>query len=376
MAHKRVWLCGLGALQILTAPVLGSELRGAASISADDPESVSTASSEPRGRVPAKNGAERRNSEGLRGTAGPNAGERGGTSGTPTPERKRNGDAAGKDSTETQPSVNTWSIFGFTEGSDTDKKGGQTLYTSSTGRFSRRESRFAALHGSVGYSYSPTDEANVWVEASSDYQQSSGTGSDAAELRGSTDETSGLRSSVSFGLSGAIKYQFLKRESSPIGLSVQVAPYWSRAWEAGGAEWQTVGSEFRVLADAALVPDRVYGAVNVSYTPESSSSAGLTERTSSLEASGAVAARIGENVFLGAELRYLTIYEGLGFNDGFLGWALFAGPTARISLGGKGYINAAWSAQLVGRAASTPGLGLDLVNYERHQIRVKTGFYF
>jgi len=124
----------------------------------------------------------------------------------------------------------------------------------------------------------------------------------------------------------------------------------------------------------ALVPERVFGAVNLAYTPEFNAAGREIERTSSLEASAAIAGRVGENLFVGAELRNLTIHDG-AFFEKFLGWALYASPTLYLSLAGKGYVAAAWSEQLVGKAAGESGARLDLVNHERHQFRIKTGFY-
>ena len=268
-------------------------------------------------------------------------------------------------STGDQDGINTWVIFGFTEGSDVDEQGGRTVYTDSIGRLSRREANYAALHGSLGYGYSPTDRTNIWIEAVSEYEQAGGV---------APNPPGGVASSVAFGTSIGIKHQILDRAQGALGLSVQAAPYWQRALRVDGSGRETVGSEWRVLADVALVPERVFGAVNLAYTPEFNASGREIERTSSLEASAAIAGRVGENLFVGAELRNLTIHDGAFFGK-FLGWALYAGPTLYLSLAGKGYVAAAWSEQLVGKAAGESGARLDLINHERHQFRIKTGFY-
>lgn|GEM_PF-6711937 len=270
-----------------------------------------------------------------------------------------------KASTGEQDRVNTWVIFGFTEGSDVDEQGGRTVYTDSIGRLSRREANYAALRGSAGYGYSPTDRTNIWIEAVSEYEQAGGV---------AANPPSGPASSVAFGTSIGIKHQILDRAQGAIGLSVEAAPYWQRALRVDGIGREIVGSELRVLADVALVPGRVFGAVNLAYTPELNATGRETERTSSLEASAAVAGRVGENVFVGAELRNLTIHDG-AFFEKFLGWAVYAGPTLYLSLAGKGYVAAAWSEQLAGKAAGGSGARLDPINHERHQFRIKTGFY-
>src|SRR5205823_716376 len=125
------------------------------------------------------------------------------------------------------------------------------------------------------------------------------------------------------------------------------------------------------------ISERLFGAVNVSYEPELriTSPGNVGERESGLEVSVAGSARIVDNMFFGAEARYLTRHQGYFFNEG-LGRAFYFGPTLYLSLGESGYLGAAWSVQLAGSATDEPGSRLDLVNFERHQFRVKTGFSF
>ncbi len=59
-----------------------------------------------------------------------------------------------------------------------------------------------------------------------------------------------------------------------------------------------------------------------------------------------------------------------------MGWSLFAGPTLQLLLGDSGYLGLAWSLRLIGKATEEPTGALDLVNYERQQIRVKWGVGF
>jgi len=270
----------------------------------------------------------------------------------------------GKSEPKQKHGIYTWSIFGFTEGSDTDTAGGKSLYNQSDGRFARANAGYWALTTNFGVSYSPDARANLFVGGSA--------GDEVVlnDLRGSLVDAG---SSTNVGVDGGIKYQMLDRPTSGFGLAFQAAPYYTRTALAAGSATRAVGSEFRVLADTEFMPQTLFGAVNFSYTPEVST--GSAGDTSTLEASAAIAGRAFDGVFLGVETRYLDKYGGLFFAQQ-LGWALYAGPTLYVAIADAGYFGIAWSAQLAGRAAATPNARLDLSDFERNQIRVKAGFYF
>lgn len=82
-------------------------------------------------------------------------------------------------------------------------------------------------------------------------------------------------------------------------------------------------------------------------------------------------AQVSPGVFLGIEGRHLRRHESLGFDD-FAGHAGFLGPTLFVKLSQRSWVAAAWSAQITGCAANTSG-PLDLVNFERHQVRFLFG---
>ena len=80
------------------------------------------------------------------------------------------------------------------------------------------------------------------------------------------------------------------------------------------------------------------------------------------------------NVFLGAEARSLRQYDGLGLNS-FAGQALYVGPTFYATFGQGYFLSAAWNMQVWGAAAGGSG-ALDLVNFERHQAKLRVGIAF
>ncbi len=309
-----------------------------------------------------------------------------------------------------QEEVDSEKIFGFTEGSDTDEAGEKEFVTDFRGRFGKRRAvrvirqkgadddtpspvtapstiyiprgSYTALNNVTGFEYGITDNLEFEFGVASAYYRVR----NIFELEN--------RNNGGFdGLSSELKWRILKRGTFPIGLSVAVEPEWRRFDEVSGERINGFGLGLRLMADAALVPNQVFVAANLTYEPEASRVRGagkflfdedtdtLTfkpnqwERESNLEASGALVARVAQNIFLGAELRFLTKYEGLFFRE-FEGRALFAGPSFYTDLSERARLKIAWSSQLAGKAADDPGHSLDLVNYERHQVRVQFSLNF
>jgi hypothetical protein len=97
-------------------------------------------------------------------------------------------------------------------------------------------------------------------------------------------------------------------------------------------------------------------------------------RQSTLGVSGALALQVRNGVFLGGEVAYRHLYDGLDFNS-FAGRALFVGPTLYARLSEHWWASLAWNIQVVGHAAVQPG-ALDLVNFERHRALVRVGYHF
>jgi hypothetical protein len=97
-------------------------------------------------------------------------------------------------------------------------------------------------------------------------------------------------------------------------------------------------------------------------------------RQLTLGISGALAMAVGSGVFIGGEIVYRRLYDGLGF-DSFAGHALFVGPTVYAKLSERWWASLAWNIQVRGRASAQGG-ALDLVNFERHRAAFRLGYHF
>jgi hypothetical protein len=275
--------------------------------------------------------------------------------------------AKGSAAAKEEAKVDTWNIFGVTQGSDVGEKGESSIDIEAGRGWSRRGRSFAGLRSTIQYAYGAADRLNLAGTLNADSELQRGPSVRAGEPGAATSN---------LGLSGTAKYQLLKRGESPIGISIDVTPYALRGSETERARTSTAGAELRLAADAALIPNRLYAAVNLTYGAEKTTAQPWREpdRASQVGASAAMTYAVVKNVFVGSELRYLASYAGLGL-DTMNGWAVFLGPTLYLSLG-QGYLGATWGVQVAGRAAGERGAKLDLTNFERHQFLLKTGFSF
>jgi hypothetical protein len=130
------------------------------------------------------------------------------------------------------------------------------------------------------------------------------------------------------------------------------------------------------LSTPSWSPNRIFAALNVLYDMERVCERGRAdwEESSTVGLAAAATVQVAPQAFVGGEVRYLRAYEGL-LPKAFAGEAVFAGPTLFRHFANNIWIAAAWNGQIAGHAAGHSGR-LDLVNFERHQFRVKIGIDF
>ena len=261
--------------------------------------------------------------------------------------------------------VDTEHMFGFTEGSDIGKAGEKELETDSTGRFSKFDGSYNNVATALEAKYSFSDRFRLSAGATVAY-------CDSVAVSGFDDHRQTALQSISFDA----RFRLFDREHAPLGLTLSVAPHWGFADTMGGEGADRYGAEFRMLADRELIPGRLFAALNVSYEPEQTRlrASKETVRDSMLGIGAALAMQVMPNVFIGAEARTLRHYEALGLNS-FAGQALYIGPTFYAIFGQGYFLSAAWNVQVCGAAVGSSG-ALDLVNFERHQAKLRVGVAF
>ena len=261
--------------------------------------------------------------------------------------------------------IETEHLFGFTTGSDVGSLGEREFEGATTARFGKRTGRYTAGEQTLSAEFVPLQ--NLRTEYTAALVAHDITGVSGFENR---------RQLAVGGFSADFRYRLLDRATAPFGFALGVGPHWSRIDDGSGTRVREYGADLMAAFDREIVPDRIVAAFNLLYQPEVSraKAGGDWSREATAGIATALMAQISPGVFLGIEGRYLRHYESLGFDD-FAGHAGFVGPTLFVKLSQRSWVAAAWSAQIVGRATNLPG-PLDLVNFERHQVRLLFGMNF
>lgn len=252
-------------------------------------------------------------------------------------------------------------VFGFTTGSDVnDHKAlsGSLVYG---GAYGTRFGTFNSHSGTAQLSYGlfPCAEVGPYLF---------GNGTNASVGGVSLDSTT-------YGGGIEMKYKLLGRGVHGVGLTLVVDP--SVAWVdpsgLGNSNLRVYNTGLRMFADTALVPGKLYAALNVSHDM-TWTGPNQYFKSSTFNIGAALAYQVTDGLYLGGEVRHQRRYGDLGFNND-LGYATFAGPNfywqATKALG----ITAAYNVQIAGKAKNTPG-NLDLVNFNQHVLKVKAAYSF
>jgi hypothetical protein len=279
------------------------------------------------------------------------------TPGSASADSHKHADKAGE--------VDTEHMFGFTEGSDIGEAGEKELEVDSTGRFGKFDGSYNTVATALEAKYSFSDRFRLSVVARVAYYDITG-------VSVFDDRRQAALQSISFDA----RFRLFDREHAPFGLTLSVEPHRGFMDEMSGEGADQYGAEIRLLADRELIPGHLFAALNVSYEPEQARlrTSGEILRESLLGIGGALAMQVMPNVFIGAEARSLRQYDGLGLNS-FAGQALYIGPTLYAIFGQGYFLSAAWNVQVWGAVAGTSG-ALDLVNFERHQAKLRVGVVF
>lgn len=255
-------------------------------------------------------------------------------------------------------------LFGFTEGADIGAEGEQSVEFETTGSFLRRGGRYSAIEQEIEYEGVPSQFFGYELSAHV-------SGHDVEGVDGAADAHG-----VAFsGLSTELRYLVIGRgPGSPIGLTLIAEPEWARI-DDFGQPIADYSSAFGVVADAELIANRLYGAVNLLYTPDIAKSPGQPwQRSSTTGVTSGLAYRIAPKVTTGGEVEYYRAYDDFALQS-LQGQALYVGPTLHIQFTGQTMLAAAFSTEVAGRASGESN-NLDLTNFPRYRANLKLEFEF
>jgi hypothetical protein len=257
-------------------------------------------------------------------------------------------------------------LFGFVDGADIGNEGEKAIELETTSEFRRRGGKYSAIEQELEFEHVVTQ--NFAYEMSAHF-----TNHQISSVEGLDD----INKTAFSGASAKLRYLIIGRgPGSPIGLTISAEPEWSRIDGTDGTRTKSYATEFKLVADTELIPNRLFAAVNISYEPEMAKGidADMWERSSGLGVSGALAFRVTPKVAVGAAAEYDRAYDGLAFQS-FQGHALYVGPTLQVNFTQKILLAAAFMAQVSGHAADDPR-PLDLTNFSQYRANLKLEFEF
>jgi hypothetical protein len=154
-------------------------------------------------------------------------------------------------------------IFGFTEGADIGAEGEKSIEFETTTASGLRGGTYAALEQEVEFESVPTQNFGYELSAH-------GLGFSVNDVPGMPDAHGANFS----GLSAEFRYLVIGRgPGSPFGLTLVAEPEWARI-DDGGQPITDFNMTLRGILDTELIPNRLYAATNIFYTPDYARSPG------------------------------------------------------------------------------------------------------
>jgi hypothetical protein len=261
--------------------------------------------------------------------------------------------------------IETEFLFGFITGSDVHHQGAKSVSVEMAARVGKRDGQYTALGKKFEFAYGVTDRFNAAIGVAGVHHNING--------------VTGFANVDNFnfnGIGGEFRWQLIRRSMGSVGVTLHLEPVVQRYDELTGLRGIKYGAENKLIFDTELVKDRLFAAFNVLYEVERVRELGETEweRGSKLGFGFAVAAMVAPNTFLGLNAQYQRAYEGLIFGE-FAGEAIYLGPTLYARFPNNTFLSLAWNHQVWGDEVGNPAR-LDLVNFERNQVRLKAGIEF
>jgi hypothetical protein len=263
-------------------------------------------------------------------------------------------------------------VFGFTTGSDVNDLGALSGAIEYNGNYG---TRFGKLYGhlaKVQLSYSPLPcfEIGPTIQGLSVSADRSTFGLDTRQVGGTVE----------------LKYKLLGRATHGVGLTITTEPgIFSRKYNSGFLPAKPSGNVAsnlaRVLIDFELVKDKLFGAINLEHSavwdhPILGPGANGYARLSNINIRAALAYKVSDTFYLGAEASHQRAYTGIFMNKD-LGNAWFAGPTFYWQATEKLALTGAYNYQFAGQTSGFAGSkNVDLLNFNRHQAKLKLAYSF
>jgi hypothetical protein len=260
--------------------------------------------------------------------------------------------------------IETKYIFGFTIGSSTGIEGERAVEPETVAGFGKRGGSYAAGQTALELEYTPTQYFQIELGPTVSYYN-------IHNVPGLDDRNMGGIN----GIEADFRSLLIDRGPTPFAVTLSIEPEWHSLDETNGAAVSNYGLETKVEADAELIKNRLFLGFNLLYEPETTLVPfGASFNESTFGVSSALAFQIYPNVVVGADLWYLSHYQGAAFGS-YTGDAIYLGPTFYWKIAPKVLVSAAWETQLAGREVGVIP-ALDLSDFSRQRARLLLEFEF
>lgn len=282
------------------------------------------------------------------------------------------------------PEISSHYLFGFTYGTDIETEGKGEILSITRMDFGKRGPLTPAANPeelrklTQGSLYRAIQETVIFEHTLSDRVQYAlgviGANHRIQGVRGFED----INNTALRGVLGELRCILLRRGvDAPIGVALHIEPRWGHVSGITGQPETSVESDNRLMIDAALVPNKLFAAVNIIHQPQILREVGEPEwlRRSYFGAFGGLSYFVNPKIAVGGGLQYLQSYSNGFWLNKFEGDALYAGPQLYVRLTDRLFFTGSFSTQVAGHSISDPRR-LDLVNFARHSARIQFGGEF
>jgi hypothetical protein len=255
-------------------------------------------------------------------------------------------------------------IFGFTIGSSVGDQGDKEFEPDTHADFGKRGGSYGVSQTALEYEYTPTQFMQIELGPTVSYYSIQNVpGLDGRDM------------GTINGFEADIRSLLIDRNRWPFAVTLSLEPEFHSHDETSGDKVVNYGLETKLEADTELIKNRLYLGFNLLYEPETTrADLGLWNDESTFGVSSALAFQIVPKVTIGADLWYLSHYDGAGFNS-FTGDAVYLGPTFYWQITPKILMSAAWETQITGREVGVSS-ALDLTDFSHERARLLLEFEF
>lgn len=283
------------------------------------------------------------------------------------------------------PEISTHYLFGFTYGSDIETEGKGELLSITRADLTKRgpvtptedpialqkitqgPSLYQAIQETVEFEHTLTDRLQYAVGVIG-----------ARHNIHAVADIPDRNNTALRGLLGELRCVVLRRGvDAPFGVTLHVEPRWGHVSTVTGRSETAIESDTRLIIDSALVPGKLFAAVNLIYQPQFLRELGESKwlYKPSFGVFGGLSYFLNPKVAVGGGLQYLHTQSYDLASNRFAGDALFLGPQFYVRLTDHLFFTGAFSAQVAGHSEADPR-PLDLVNFTRYSARAQIGGEF